>query len=133
MHDYTVPLTCPSCGDELEHEADGACDGQRACALAGCPSCGAGFRVNVTVEQVRAPRPALKQPRGERGGRRWSAAELLDAAGVSALVAAEVLGVRPRSVHRAVVDGLNEPTADRWACRMGFHPAVVWPEWSAEG
>jgi hypothetical protein len=25
--------------------------------------------------------------------------------------------------------GMNEKTADRVACALGYHPGLVWPEW----
>lgn len=43
---------------------------------------------------------------------------------------AERLGTRTtQHVARARRDGLSERAADNWACKLGLHPAIVWPEW----
>jgi transposase-like protein len=40
------------------------------------------------------------------------------------------LGVTAESVYRWRDRGLTVWAADRAACRAGFHPAIVWPEWA---
>jgi hypothetical protein len=44
-------------------------------------------------------------------------------------IAAEALGVSVRTVHHWRVRGLNEQQADHIACRLGYHPSLIWPEW----
>ncbi len=44
-------------------------------------------------------------------------------------IAAEVLDVSPSCVNRWRICGLSERTADHVACRLGFHPASIWPDW----
>lgn len=43
---------------------------------------------------------------------------------------AEVLGVNARTVHRwKLGTRISFWDADTFACRLGFHPIEVWPEW----
>jgi hypothetical protein len=42
---------------------------------------------------------------------------------------ARVLNVHTAMVGRWRREGLNEQTADRVACALGYHPGLVWPEW----
>lgn len=66
---------------------------------------------------------------------RWvfPAANLLDhlGPGTTQLAAAEVLGIDPNSVNRWRLDGIKLSTwqADRYAIRIGQHPAMIWPDW----
>ena len=41
-------------------------------------------------------------------------------------VVAEVLGVHRTSVMCAIRDGVTLVRADRWACKLGFHPLAIW-------
>lgn len=34
-----------------------------------------------------------------------------------------------RDWRRAAAVGASVWEADRWACRAGYHPAEIWPEW----
>lgn len=45
------------------------------------------------------------------------------------LALAELLGITARSVHRWSRAGLAEQWADRAACRLGIHPALIWPDY----
>jgi hypothetical protein len=50
--------------------------------------------------------------------------------GYTAARAATMLNVHTETYRRAVTRGtLDETTADRWATRLGLHPADLWPEW----
>lgn len=42
---------------------------------------------------------------------------------------ARMLGVDRATLHRAARPGLTVRRADMWACRLGVHPACVWPDW----
>lgn len=39
------------------------------------------------------------------------------------------LGVDRSVIYRAKHVGLDEFTADLWACRLGLHPSEIWPTW----
>lgn len=42
---------------------------------------------------------------------------------------ANLLGTSKRAIARAKADGLGFVTADRWACHLGLHPSLIWPDW----
>lgn len=42
---------------------------------------------------------------------------------------ATALGVSLRHASRLIAHGLTDLQADRYACRIGFHPSVLWPGW----
>lgn len=45
---------------------------------------------------------------------------------------ARCIGVQPRQVYRWRTEGgVPIYNADKAACRLGLHPALVWPEWFA--
>ena len=51
----------------------------------------------------------------------------------SKLALARRLGVDPTLIHRAARrGGVTYWTADRWAVALGWHPAMIWPEWLEE-
>lgn len=52
MTGYTFALTCPTCGDEVRHQADGVNTPTRTCALAACTTCGAQFRLDVLATLI---------------------------------------------------------------------------------
>lgn len=61
--------------------------------------------------------------------RRYPLADLLEAAGMTL---SEFRQVQPMSgsTYRNALDlGLTEDQADRWATKVGRHPAEVWPGW----
>ena len=64
---------------------------------------------------------------------RYPVQHLLDAANVTAAQAAHQLHVSYRQLQQLARFGLPEHLADRWACRLGLHPANVWPEWVDDG
>lgn len=39
------------------------------------------------------------------------------------------LGISHTMAQRLNANGLSEPQADRYAARLGYHPANVWPDW----
>lgn len=49
--------------------------------------------------------------------------------GCSAALQAEVFGVCRRSIWRYFHTGLDEWKADRFACRIGVHPSLIWSDW----
>lgn len=53
--------------------------------------------------------------------------------GLNAL--AHHIGITHRQARRALHDGLSDRQADRFATRIGMHPASIWPQWwdNAEG
>lgn len=69
-------------------------------------------------------------PRPAPSGPRFPLAPLLAAVGDDDHTRlAALVGVTDRQVRRAVVDGLNPITADRWAVANGLHPSTVWSNW----
>jgi hypothetical protein len=69
-------------------------------------------------------------PRVPRIRRRWSTEPLFRLTrSKSSRELADNLQVSPRRIERAVVGGLNDSSADEFACRLGFHPAMVWVDW----
>lgn len=42
------------------------------------------------------------------------------------------LGLHHDTVRHAAALGLTDRQADRWAVRLGLHPAWVWPTWFAD-
>lgn len=48
-------------------------------------------------------------------------------AGLSALAAC--IGVTPANASKLLARGLSDRQADRYATRVGMHPASIWPEW----
>ena len=50
--------------------------------------------------------------------------------GFTTLRLARLTGVHPRNFHRwRRAGGIPIFTAGRVACRLGYHPSLVWPEW----
>lgn len=39
------------------------------------------------------------------------------------------LGISHRHARRLATHGLNDTQADRYACRIGHHPATLWTNW----
>ena len=72
--------------------------------------------------------------RGPMQARPFPLAPLLEVAGHPSLRRlALLLGVNGSALSRANATGLTWRQADTWACRIGKHPAEVWPSvwWSA--
>lgn len=60
-------------------------------------------------------------------------AALLEKAGLETTSkAVRGLSISGASFNRYTEHGLTPEQADRLACRAGFHPAEVWPEWAAD-
>lgn len=57
---------------------------------------------------------------------RWPVEPLIEAAGG---IEKANRRIDPANLHRARRDGLTDVAADRWAIRLGLHPAEVWPDW----
>ncbi len=50
------------------------------------------------------------------------------------VAAADVIGIDPSLIHRHDLSGLSDEQADRWACRLGMHPSLIWgPKWFEAG
>lgn len=64
--------------------------------------------------------PVCKAPR-------WPLAPLLAALGDKS--AAKTLRASGEEIERARREGIADVTADRWALRIGQHPASIWPDW----
>lgn len=54
---------------------------------------------------------------------------LLAAAKITVGQLARAVNANGSAVHQAALYGLTVSEADRWAIRLGHHPATVWPEW----
>ena len=61
--------------------------------------------------------------------RPYSLAPLRRVHPISAGQMAELVGVSRRTICRWQNSGLTETQADRAACALGTHPALVWPQW----
>lgn len=60
---------------------------------------------------------------------RYPLAPLMKAAHIPTMVALRrVFPMNGTEYRRVLDDGLSERQADRWAIRLGLHPAEVWPE-----
>lgn len=60
---------------------------------------------------------------------RWPLAPLLEATGHNLRSLSDALNVSRSRVSEASRDGISDLVADRWACRLGLHPALVWTSW----
>ena len=52
---------------------------------------------------------------------------------VSRTYIAKVCNVQPSIVGRWAKEGLTFYAADKAAISIGYHPEVIWPDWSARG
>lgn len=43
--------------------------------------------------------------------------------------AAQLTGIDNATFHKWRRDGLSRWAADRVACRLGYHPGLIWPNW----
>jgi hypothetical protein len=57
---------------------------------------------------------------------RWPLQPLLDATGLPRTILAIQAGTTMSTLRAAEQDGLTDEQADRWAIRLGQHPAMVW-------
>ena len=60
--------------------------------------------------------------------RRYPVAPLLEATGLSMSALAQRVGIGGGEYARVRSEGVTELAADRWANRLGLHPAEVWPD-----
>ena len=60
---------------------------------------------------------------------RYPLAPLLEATGLTEAELGRKIGLRGTPLIRARERGFVEEAADRWACRAGFVPWHIWPEW----
>jgi lambda repressor-like predicted transcriptional regulator len=65
--------------------------------------------------------------------RRYPVANLLEATGLSLSALAQRVGIGGGEYARVRTEGVSELAADRWANRLGLHPAEVWPEYVEAG
>jgi hypothetical protein len=42
---------------------------------------------------------------------------------------ARLLGISDRWARELKATGLTDTQADRYACRIGYHPSILWPTW----
>lgn len=63
---------------------------------------------------------------------RYPLQPLLDAAGMTLNDLRQVCPMGGSTYRRARTDGLSEEQADRYACRVGLVPWVIWPDWLDE-
>lgn len=52
---------------------------------------------------------------------------------VSVKTLVERSGVTRRTIQRYRTNGLTDAGADRIACALGIHPALLWPDWWLTG
>ena len=65
--------------------------------------------------------------------RLWPAQPLIDAAEhLNVPVVPRAVGASGTTWAHALSNGLTDQQADRWACRLGFHPIEIWPNWCDE-
>lgn len=64
---------------------------------------------------------------------RWPLQPLLDATGQTPYGIAHATGVSQGMIRDAVTSGLSDNLADKIAIRLGWHPAMIWPEWADAG
>lgn len=62
--------------------------------------------------------------------RRYRFEPLLSASGLTRSRFAAGVGLPGANLARYEADGLDVWQADRAACRLGLHPAQVWPDWT---
>jgi hypothetical protein len=60
--------------------------------------------------------------------RRYPLSPLLEATGLSLSALAQRVGIGGGEYRRIQAEGVSELLADRWANRLGLHPAEVWPD-----
>lgn len=61
---------------------------------------------------------------------RWPLAPLLQVAGGWNTLQAN-LRINGTDLSRAAREGLTDRQADHWATRCGWHPDLIWPDWTA--
>jgi lambda repressor-like predicted transcriptional regulator len=66
------------------------------------------------------------------GMRRYSLSALVEASGLSEAALARRVGLSGTTLKKARLEGLREDAADRYACRAGLLPWLVWPHWIEE-
>jgi hypothetical protein len=52
--EYRLDVTCPRCGELLEHVTDGTSNGASTRAISRCTACRAGWLITATIQQVGA-------------------------------------------------------------------------------
>lgn len=61
---------------------------------------------------------------------RYPLAPLMQVSGIATMKSLRAIFPMNGTEYRRVIDdGLSEPQADRWAVKLGLHPAEVWPQW----
>jgi lambda repressor-like predicted transcriptional regulator len=65
-------------------------------------------------------------------GQRYPLEALTDASGLSEAALVRQVGMSGSTLKRVRVEGLSEAQADRYACRLGLVPWMVWPNWLAD-
>lgn len=90
-----------------------------------CDPCTAANTAYRRVERAKNP-PAYPQWRRLR---QWPLAPLV----AMRPDARDALGVSSSAWSDANIRGLSDRNADRWACRLGLHPGVVWEGWWEAG
>lgn len=118
-------VTCEHCGSEMVRKSLG--EHQRFCSAARpkpvkvrnrrCPTCSLWHRPMCTAGPATWPLAPLLE-------RVWSR---LPERSLSA--AADEIGIDNALLHRYSKSGNPTDVADRWACGIGYHPSLIWPEW----
>lgn len=62
--------------------------------------------------------------------RRYPLAALVEASGLTEAEFGRRVGLSGTTLVKARSDGFVESAADRYACRAGFHPSQVWPDFA---
>lgn len=61
--------------------------------------------------------------------KRYPLDALVEATGLSEAALGRRVGLSGSTLKQARLVGFTESAADRYACRAGFHPYEVWPDW----
>lgn len=65
----------------------------------------------------------------------WPIRPLLDLApdGITREDLSRLIGASHETIEACKVYGCSDLQADRWACRLGYHPSLIWPDWFDAG
>jgi hypothetical protein len=64
---------------------------------------------------------------------RWPAQPLFELMGDGVRDKLNTFHMSWAEYDRLLAEGLSDKQADHWACRLGVHPAMVWPDWVEAG
>jgi hypothetical protein len=106
----------------------------KVCKVEGCgrPRDARGFCSKHYARWMRHGSPFTGGTHADPTPRRWPLQPLLAISGRDRHEAAEIFNVGRDVVSIALEEGMRDYTADRWCCRLGYHPASIYgDEWWA--